>query len=239
MGLRHGRNIQIYINGVDLTGSLNEINPTSEQELADVSTFGNVGHCFYPGLAKDSGTITGLYTDVERAVFEGMIQISPSYAMMLAFGSAYGDPAYAINEVMLKSNSIKSVVTDINRISFGFDIDNYPFEECKLLSQGKQTWNISQSGNTIDNSSSSLIGGAAYLQIFSVSTGTLTLKIISSSTGIFSGEEVTTASFAAASTSGTQRIVISGTIERYCREVFFITPTTGSNCVWALALKRY
>lgn len=248
MGLRHGRNVQVYINGVDLTGELNEVNPTSEQDLADVSAFGTQGHNFYPGLAKDSVTINGLYTDTERAVFEGMVQLTPSYAMMLVFGRASGlySFAYATNDIMLKSNVIKGVVTDVNRISASFETDNYPFENCQMEvdsnGNNKITSLVTSTGGTLDsiNSASNTTGGAGYLQALTVTGGTLTVSIQQSSSGAWAAETITTCTFTAASSSGTQRAAISGLIERYTRPVWTIAPvSTGSTCTFAVALKRY
>ena len=239
MAIRHGRNAGIYVNGVDISGDLNAVSAESEQELADITTFGHIGHSSYPGLARDSGTIEALYNSTEKTVFEGMIQLTPSYAMMLAFGQALGDPAYATEEIMLKSNSMKSVVTDINKASFSFDVDNYPFEESKLLSTGKQTVAAASTGQgtTLDNGSASgTTGGAGYLQVFSVTGGTLTISIQTSSTGTFGVETATTATFSAASTSGTERKAVSTQIYRYARAAWV---ATGSTCSFALALKRY
>jgi len=239
MSLRHGRNVSIYVNGSDISGDANEINPVSEQELADVTAFGNVGHTLYPGLAKDSGSIQVLYNDTEKAVFEGLRQTDPGYAMMIAFGQSLGDPAYATNEIMLMNNSMKSVVTDVNRATINFDVDNYPFQPGVLLSSGKQTVGVASTGQnaSINNgSASATTGGAAYLQVFSVGAGTLTVTVQTSSTGAFGGEQATTATFTAASTSGTQRVAITSQIYQYARAAWVSTVSTAS---FALALVRY
>ena len=235
--ISHGRNAGIFINGSDLSGDLNEVNPTSEQELADVTAFGNVGHTFYPGLSKDKVTIQALYNNTEKAVFEGLTQLPTGYALMIAFGSVLGSPAYATNECMLITNNMKTVVTDVNRATINLDVDNYPFEPCVLLTTGKQTIVASGQGSSVNNgSASATTGGAAYLQIFSVSTGgTLTVSVQDSNTGAFAGEQTTTCTFAAASTSGTQRIGITSQIQQYTRAVWVDTTST---CTFALALNR-
>ena len=234
--IRHGRNVNIWINGVDISGDCNEINPTSEQDLADVTTFGALGHTSYPGLAKDKGVIQALYNDTEKAVFEGLRGTDPGYGMVIAFGKILGDPAYACNEVMLISNVYKSVVTDVNRATINFDVDNYPFEPCTMLTAGKYTLVGASTGDGVAvnfNSASGTTGGAAYLQVFSVAGGTLTTRIETSSTGAFAGEEATTAQFASASTSGTQRVNITSQFYQYAR-VSWIGPASS----FAIALNR-
>lgn len=237
MALFHGRNCGVYMNGVNLSGDLNTITPLSEQELADVSAFGNVGHTFYPGLAKDSLTIEALYNDTEKTAFEGMIQDETGLNMMIALGSILGDPAYCANEVMLKSNFIKSVVTDVNRATINLDVDNYPFAPATMLTAGIQSVGVASTGTgtSIDQVSSNATGGAAYLQVFTIVSGTLTVKVQTSSTGAWAGEQATTASFSAASSSEAQRVAITGTIERYVRTSWV---DTGSTATFALALNR-
>jgi hypothetical protein len=234
MTLRHGRNCAIYLNGIDISGDLNEINPTSEMELADITVFGNVGHTLYPGLAKDSGTISGLYNSTSQTVINALKQTDPGYAIMIAFGSTAGDPAYCCNEVMLMNHAIKSVVTDVNRISFNFDVDNYPFEPCTMLTAGIYTAGVASTGDgTSINlaSASATTGGAGYLQVMSVTGGTLTVHIETSSTGSFVGEEATTCTFAAASSSEAQRVAISSLFYQYARVSWVGATSTASFAV--------
>lgn len=243
MTLKHGRNCSIFLNGVDISGDLNEVNPTSEQELADVTTFGCVGHTFYPGLAKDTGTISGMYSSTSQTVINALRQTDPGYGMMIAFGQSIGDPAYCCNEVMLMNHSIKSVVTDVNRISFNFDVDNYPFEPGFLLTAGKDNIvGFLGVGTTVNTGYETLSSsrGAAYFQFFGSSTGgSVTVSIQSSSTGAFAGEQNTTCTFAATSdwkTGSTQRVAISTTIHQYARCAW---TDTASGSTIAVALVKY
>jgi len=226
------------MNGTNISGDLNEVNPISEQELADVTTFGCVGNTSYPGLANDKVTIQALYNDTEKAIFEGLRQLDPGYAMMIAFGSIIGDPAYATNECMLISNNMKSVVTDVNKATINLDVDNYPFEPCTMLTAGIYMTGVASTGDGTAvnfNSASATTGGAAYLQVLSVTGGTLTVHIETSSTGAFAGEEATTATFAAASSSEAQRVAISNQFYQYARASWVGATSTAS---FALALNR-
>jgi len=239
--ITHGRNALIFVHGSDISGDLNSVTPMSEQELADVSTFGHVGHTLYPGLAKDTLTIEGLYNDTEKALFEGMVQITTStYGAMIAFGNSLGQRAYATAEVKLKTNAIKSVVTDVNRVSVNLEASNYPFEPGRLLSSGKQTIAAASTGQgaSVDNEAASgTTGGAAYLQVLSLTgPGTLTISVQQSSTDAWAGEQTTTASFAAASSTETQRVAISSQILRYSRAAWVSTASTG---IIGLSLARY
>ena len=240
MALAHGRNANIYINGVDLSGELNMITPLSEQELNNVTVFGHLGYTNYPGLSKDRATIEGLYTDTERNVFEGMIQISTGYGAMIfyeATAATTGSLAHACKEVMLANNSIKSVVTDVNRVSVSLTSINNPFEKCVMLTDRIETSTSNATvGSTVDmKSASATTGGAGYAQITNVgSTGNATLKIQQSSTGAFAGEQTDLVTFTGASSSETQRIAFTSQAFQYVRYAF--TGLTATTCSYAIAL---
>ncbi len=237
MALRAGRNVSIFINGTDLTGDLNSINPTSMQDLPDATVFGNIGHTSFPGLSNDEGTIEGLYNSTGATVFQAMIQLNPSYGMMIPFGTTLGDPVYSVEEAMYKGFNIKSVVTDINRISFSFDTDYHPFEKGVMLTTGKQTVTATGQGTQVDNTTSTDLGGAGYLQVFSVSTGTLAVTVQTSSTGAWGAETITTCTFAVVSTGNTsaQRVAFTAGTYRYARAAYVCSSTS----VFALAFTRY
>ena len=161
--------------------------------------------------------------------------------MMITFGQTVGDPASCLEEVHLKGRSIKSVCTDVNRVSISFDTDNRPFEDCTLLAPKRSEIATGTGSTSDDNGSSTLLGGTAYAQVFGVSTaGTLTLSIRSSSTGAFAGEQLTTCTFATVSSAGAPTgqwvAIAAGTIERYTQAAWTIT---GSTATFAVALKRY
>ena len=148
---KHGRNAAIYMNGVDISGDLNTITPTTEVELANATVFGSVGHRELPGLFKDSITVEGLLDDAALGVTTALVQASPGYSLMILYGQTLGAPAVAVNECMLKNLETPGVVKDINKIKFSLDVDNYPAEPCLVLS-GK-----AQKSNAINGNSASSI----------------------------------------------------------------------------------
>jgi len=238
--LTHGRNTQIFVNGVDISGDLNTVTPNSLQELADVTTFGHIGHTSFPGLAKDTATIEAVYNDTEKNLFEGMVQATASgYGMMIAFGNSTGKPAYSCGEVKLKSNAMKVVVTDVNRATINVETNNWPFERGVLLTDGKQTIAAASTGQgaSVDNTAASgTTGGAAYLQVLSMTGTSLTVSVQQSSTDAWAGEQTTSATFAAASSTETQRVAISSQLLRYTRAAWV---NAASSCTMALSLVRY
>jgi hypothetical protein len=240
MPVRHGRNWSVYANGVDISGDLNAVNINSEQELIDVSAFGHVGHTFYPGLTKDTGTIESLYNSTGAAVFAALRQQTTGYALMLPVGTALGNNAYVANEVMLSANNVKAVVTDVVRATIGVQTTNIPFVPGVMLTAGIQTVAAASTGqgSAVSNgSASATTGGAAYLQTFArTAGGTLTVSVQQSTTGAFAGEQATTCTFAASSTAETQRVAITAQITQYARAAWVGATSTS---YFALCLVRY
>ena len=240
MPIRHGRNMSIYVNGIDITGETNAVNVNSEQELVDVTTFGHAGHTFYPGIAKDSGTIEALYNSTGAAVFAALRQQTTGYGVMIPVGTALGNNAYCAGQVQLSANNVKAVVTDVNRATIGVETSNQPFEPGVMLTAGIQTVagaSTAQGSAVSNGTASGTTGGAAYLQVFPFTTGgTLTVSIRDSSTGAFAGEQTTTCTFAAASSSETQRVAITSQIKAYAQASWVGATSTS---YFALCLVRY
>jgi len=235
----HGRNVGIYIKGVDVTGDLNSIQPVTEQELADVTCFGDAGHCYYPGLSKDLVAIEAVYDTTATAVWNDLVQDTASgFGVMVTYKPTTGADAYCTPDAALKGQAIKSNVTDANRASINLEATKYLFEPCLLLTDGIYTTGIASTGDgTALNclSASATTGGTAYLQAFSVVGGTLTVHIEDSATGAFGGEETTTCTFAAASSSEAQHIRLTSQIQQYARVSWIGATSTAS---FAVALHR-
>jgi len=160
-----------------------------------------------------------------------MVQVIAGLGAIISFGNSIGDRAYSAEECMFKSNGVKSVVTDVNRATIALDVDNNPFTPSILLSTGLQSVGVASTGSgaSVDFSSdAATTGGAAYLQVTAVGSGTLTVTVQTSSTGAFAGEQATSATFAAASSSEAQRVSISGTFGRYARSTWVSSVSTAS-----------
>ena len=156
MTVRAGRNVAMYLNGVDVSGDLNEITGKSEIDLGDITTATTggtttVGHVHWPGLYNDSVDYQGLLDDASLDTAVSLIQRETGYAAMILFGQTVGSPAVATNECMLKNLVTPAVVRDVNKIKFSLDVDNYPLEPCVVLA-GKAQKTSSSVGSIYDTS---------------------------------------------------------------------------------------
>ncbi len=235
MAIVHGKNAKVLLNGVDISGDLNTITPKMSNNLVDYATFGVIGYKHLPGLGEDEVSFEALYNSTSYNIVNTLKGLtSTGYQMIVVLGSTAAVPAFAADQVKVKSQSVKSIVTDINRYSANFVTDNLPFDQCKLLSAGIETVIANGQGASLDNGASTNAGANAYLQVTQVSIATFTASIQTSPDNL---TWTTTGTFLAVSTGNTytERINFASTVDRYIRAAYLTT----SMATFALAFARY
>ena len=216
MTILHGRNCRVYVNGLDISGDLNEINPKSEIELADVTAFGATGHQFYPGLTKEEFDYKGLFNPISgylASQLSTLFQTATTYGVMIIRAAAntvvVGDSVSAANGVMLNGFEAKAITTDVIRLDAKFKAENYPFEN-GLLAMVKAQKTADWTGTSMDNGGATTNGAIGFVQVFEQTGGTgCTLSLIHSTTGLWAGEEtelMTFGNFATAGVPTTSRV---------------------------------
>lgn len=249
MTIRHGKNVVVYFNGYDIGGDVNAISGKSENDLVTYAVFdGSNGYHHYPGLAKDEIGLEALHNDdsvtylTATAQLEALRQVTPTvltpgYQAMVLYGQTAGDPASVSKECLLKSYTIKSVVTDVNRLSAMLVSNDMPFQDSKVL-LGKATKTTSGSGTALDNLASSSNGGVGYVQVLSCLYGTSAALIIEHSTDNSNwGALLTLGTF---TTVGTACVACTGTVDEYIRATWTLSAGSPSNsATFAITFKRY
>lgn len=151
-------------------------------------------------------------------------------------GSTIGAPAACLNA--------KQINYDGNRTadgSFTFavnsDANGYGLEWGLLTTAGIRTDTTATNGSSLDNGASTAFGLQAYLQVFSVTGTSVTVKLQDSPDNV-TFTDVASGAFAAATTGGTaQRIATSNTqtVARYLRVA---TTGTFTNAQFAVVVNR-
>ena len=232
MTIRAGRNAAVYLNGVDISGDLNTCTPSSEVEIADYATFGSVGHRGLPGLFKDMLSFEGLLDDAAYGTAIVQVQQTAGIAAMILYGQAVGDPAYAINECMVKNIETPAVVKDINKLKLTLDTDNYPFDPCDVLA-GKAQKSGSSTGSTNDNLAADASGAVGYVQVFEQTGGTGYTLSIRHSSDNFVGDDTELLTFGNFTTTGTLRVT-AASCKRYVRAKW--VQGTAGTCTFAMVI---
>ncbi len=235
MAIVHGKNAKVLLNGVDISGDLNTITPKMSNNLVDYATFGVIGYKHLPGLGEDEVSFEALYNSTSADVVNTLKTLtSTGYAMMVALSSTVGGVAFAVDQVKVKDNSIKSVVTDINRLTANFVTHDYPFEPCVLLTTGLQTVSGNNAGGSIDNGASTNAGATAYLQMAYLSTGTFTISLDTAPDNV-TWLPVWVSAVISSGRTYTERISLASTVDRYVRIAWLVTSTA----TFMLAFDRY
>jgi hypothetical protein len=103
------------------------------------------------------------------------------------------------------------------------------------------TFTNTSNGASQDNGASTSKGGAAFLHILqAAASDTYAIIVEGSATGAFAGEQTTVASFTLnASSVGSERIAVTGTIPRYLRWKATRTGSAGNTVRLSINLVRF
>jgi hypothetical protein len=139
MALYHGRNQFITIGtpanaaaNINLTGDLRETSIPLDQDLGDITTAGSVGHRFYPGLTKSSGSFKFVVNGAANtswlslANYAAVQQANPSNYYSCNYGpggTATNAPKMTFN-FLIKSVSMSPKVADVLDMTVSYEVDN-------------------------------------------------------------------------------------------------------------------
>lgn len=112
--------------------------------------------------------------------------------------------------------------------------DGYPIEWGLALTAGIRTDTTATNGVSLDGGAATTFGAQAYLHVFGV-TGTSVTVTLQDSADNSTFANITGGAFIAATTSGAQRLALTGTIRRYVRA---ITSGTFTNAQFAVNFVR-
>jgi len=220
----------LYIQGTDASGYLNEVGHDGTIDKAEVTNLLSVGKQYIPGEPDSTVSTDGFFdgnvsTDsLSFSYFIESLKGLQTNVLYLPQGDALGNFGYSAQGFLTKV-SIKTNTTDAGKNSLEFQ--NSTGLERGIVLHKNQT--EAAAGNTVgqDNTTSSLLGGAGYLHVFSVSgtsTPTLTAKIQHSPDNSAWTDLIAFTNATLAQTS--QRATVAGTINRYTRALWTYSGTS-------------
>jgi hypothetical protein len=239
MGKYHGKDARLYIGGYDISALAVALGISQEIEQAEYAVMDGVdGYHSLPGLAKDALSLEGVFDDDNMTVLNNLFSASSGYQIIIPFGTSQGDRGMAVNAARLQKYLWPSKVTELNRISGELIADTLPWDEIKML-QEAATKTADGNSNSIDESAASSDGAKAYLQIWELGANdTLQVKIQESSDDAVADPWADLITFTtldgSVNTETTERLTVSGAVERYLRVVWTFggtSPYTAKFCV--------
>lgn len=216
-----GDHLKVLVGGYELTGDGNKLTVNDQRHTYDVTAFGDIVHTFIPGARLMTLDHAG-YMNAAAARSHPVLksaELKGVVTVMLGQNAdpEVGDPIYTLYAQQGKYGTLPEVAKYI------------PFRALFASYDGRAGWGValavpvsftnSTSGSVINNGAASIKDGAVSLHILqAAATDTYTLTVEGSTTGAFSGEQTTLATFSLnASALGSEFKTLSSTIPQYTR----------------------
>ena len=234
-----GLNVRLYVEGKDMSGSANALDGAGySQALLETTPLNEAAATRITGLADGSISVNGYFDTTDDAPWAENSGKLPSadVVVLTALNSAVGDPSVGMNAKEADWNVSRSSGSAVS-VSSTFTGNGMGGEFGQMLTAHDDTHSSAGAGTVADSGAASTAGGAGYMQIISLSSGTPTVKIqhATSSSGSYS-DLVTFTATGTGSVPSAERVEVSGTVNRYLKVV---TTGTFSNAKIAVAFARF
>lgn len=241
MAKSSGLNVRLYVDGNDLSGDANSLGAVGyANELYDVTTLDSSATARLLGKVDGTMSVNGYFDNAAgkiHAVLTGNSGKMPTadVNVLVPLGSAVGDPVYGLVAKEAEYNTDRTDSGPIT-VTSSFASNGYGPEFGVMLTAFSDTHSSAGSGTVVDGGASSSGGGVGFLQVFSLASGSVTVKVEESTSSGGSYTAVTTFSTVAAAAAPTsERTVMTGTVQRYLKVT---TTGTFSNAVIAVGFAR-
>jgi hypothetical protein len=230
-----GIGANLYVDEFDLSGDVGAVgNIGSSRTQLDVTGINKDFMERLPGLGDGGISYTGFYNPSGAHSVLAPIGTA-AQIVTVTLGTDVGSGAASLHGVEVNFDKTRgndgSLVFSTEALSFAGFGTEWGF----LVTAGKATAAGSGTAtSTVDNAVATSNGGAAFLHAFSIGSGTATV-IVEHSTDNATFASITGGTFAAFSAATSERITLTGTINRYTR--YNATGTFGT-AVFAVNINR-
>lgn len=211
----HGRHTQVYWAGYNLTGQSNALTARSNVDLPDVSCFGDVRKSTVVGMGMDEVAHRGFVTKTANQAHDVMDgRVGSADVLCANWGTAMGDYGVAGSAMVLDRYQAQSDIAGAVPFDATYhNLDDAPGMDWTRIIAGHASRSTADAGS-VAHGTSTANGVRAYLQITTVTAGTVTVVLQHSSDGSSWSDLIT---FAEASDRSAQAGEASGTVEQYLR----------------------
>ena len=239
MAKESGLNVRLYVEGKDMSGSANALSGAGySQAMLETTPLNTSAATRITGLADGTLSVNGYFDtsdDAPWAEDSGKLP-SSDVVVLVALSSAAGDPSVGMNAKEGEFNVSRSSGSAIS-IASSFSGNGMGGEFGEMLTAHDDTHSSAGSGTVVDSGASSSSGGAGYVQVISLGSGSVVVNLQeSTSSGGSYSNFMTFSTVAAAAAPSAERVTMEGTVQRYIKVV---TTGTFSNAKIAVAFARY
>jgi hypothetical protein len=218
MAFSHGSASRVYVGGFDLSAYFNGIGMEASVDAAEVTTFGLGAKAYIPGPGDGTVSAEGFFDGAVDAVDQVLSEAMPSTAIWtwLPGGDGQGNVAKCAVTVQT-SYGVDAPSDDATTISAEGQATGTGIER-GVVAHPLQERTASGNGMSLDHGVSTEGGGAAYLHVMAVSGfSSVTVKVQHSADNVTFVDKAT---FDTVTARGAQRVVLSGTVNRYVRVIW-------------------
>lgn len=238
MAKQTGLGDQLYIGGYDVGGDIASIGSlsTPRTSLPATGITKSAWERLY-GTADAQGEITSYFNDATDQVFDALKGLpTTDVHLMYLRGTGIGSPAFCTVSKQIGYDPTRG---DDGSLTFGtaFSGSAYGGDWALQLTAGKETDATAGSNASIDTGASASFGFQAYLQVFSIGSGTADIKIEDSADDA-AWADLTDGAFTSVTTRTAERIASSSetaTVRQYLRVT---TTGTFTDLVFAVAINK-
>lgn len=240
MAFLHGKSATILFGQRSLSEYLNEVSVARTMETGETTNFRASGFKTYVvGLQDAALSLSGLFDGSAGAVDETLqgaftsdlrdpVTVSPEFEKV-------GAPAYLV-DAHTGSYDVTSPVADV--VSVSSDIQAEGRIDRGVFLTASAAISSTSSGAAFDGGAATTNGGIAHLHVSeNTRDGIITVKVQHSADNV-AWVDLVTFTAVPATTTTSQRSVISGTINRYVRADYTVAGSTGSATVHVALARR-
>jgi len=238
----NGLNVRLYVEGYDLSGDANALSGMGyTNELLDVTTLDVEAKKRIVGIADAEISVDAWFdaaSNRSHAVWTSNSGKQPTadQDVLVPMGAAVGDPCVGLVSKQGTYTTTRSPGSAISANATYTTSDGSGLEFGVMLTAHDDTHSSAGSGTVVDGGAATSNGGAAYLQIFSLASGSVTVSVQeSTSSGGSYTNIVNFSTVAAAAAPTSERLVMTGTVARYLKVT---TTGTFSNAKIAVGFTR-
>lgn len=239
MAFIHGKSATVLFGAYNLSTYLNELGLTKTIETGETTTFSSDSKTYVVGLQDGTASLSGLFDGDANAIDEVMQSAIASdnrdVSTLSPAAEAVGVVAYLV-DAHTGSYEVSSPVADV--VSVTADLQSEAgIERGVMLTDGTAV--SSTSSNTgYDSGASTANGAVAHLHVTANDRdGAITVKVQDSADNL-SWADLGTFSSVSSSSTTSERITISGTVNRYVRADFTVAGSSGSATIHVSIARR-
>jgi hypothetical protein len=238
MAATHGKDVDIYIGGYDLTGYFNDMSITRDADTAETTTFGSTSKSYVVGLKDGSYSFAGIWDGTANAVDDRLAAtfgVEGTVVTTYPGGDTQENPAYVAAGIQT-SYEVGASIGDAVTVSAEVQASGGLFRGLAIHAKAAETATGDDATSAdFGAASTSSTGFVANLHGFAFSGTSCTVKLIDSADDA-TFADVTGGGFTAISGVTSQQLTHASTsVRRYVK-----TNRAGvfTSCTYAVALAK-